>query len=103
MSRPHVVHFNESPIGHCLTNVEKGAPNHDSVMVGRTDTENSDADGRGRGVRARECVRVCACVHDMFAIYDNNILPMLIMIVTYVWRVRDLLKCRHACFTTTIL
>ena len=33
-------------------------------------------------VRVRECVCVCvlACVRDVFAIYDNNILPMLIMI-----------------------
>ena len=28
---------------------------------------------------ARVCVR--ACVHDVFAIYDNNILPRLIMII----------------------
>ena len=29
------------------------------------------------------CVRACvlACVHDMFAIYGNNILPRLIMII----------------------
>ena len=29
------------------------------------------------------CVRasVCACVRDVFAIYDNNILPRLIMII----------------------
>ena len=26
-------------------------------------------------------VRVCACVHDVFAIYDNDILPRLIMII----------------------
>ena len=52
-------------------------------MVGRTETANSD-DG-GWGVRVRECVRVRArmraCVHDVFAIYDNNILPRLIMIM----------------------
>ena len=42
----------------------------------------------GGGVRVRECMRVCACVRawmracvrDVFAIYDNNILPRLIMI-----------------------
>ena len=69
---------------HCLASVEKGSPNpnHDGVMVERTDTANSD--GRG-GVRVRECERVCACVHacvrDVFAICDNDILPMLIMII----------------------
>ena len=60
------VYFNESPIGHCLTSVGKGAPNHDGVMIGRTETANSD----GRvwcvrvrvRVRVRECTRVCACV-----------------------------------------
>ena len=62
---------------HCLASVEKGAPNHDGVMVGRTDT----ATVVGGGVRVRECVRVHACVHDVFAIYDNDILPRLIMII----------------------
>ena len=40
-------------------------------------------------VRARACMRVCACVRacvrecvrDVFAIYDNNISPRLIMII----------------------
>ena len=58
-SRPHVVYFNGSPTGHCLASVESGAPNHDG-LIGRTDTANSD--GRGGGVRVRECERVCACV-----------------------------------------
>ena len=39
----------------------------------------------GGGVRVRECERVCACVRarvrDVFAIYDNDILPRLIMII----------------------
>ena len=53
-------------------------------MAGRTDTANSDADGRGWGcacARVCACVRVRACVREVFAIYDNNILPRLIMIV----------------------
>ena len=35
------------------------------------------------GVRVRACVRPCmrACVHDVFAIYDNIILSRLIMII----------------------
>ena len=41
--------------------------------------------GGGGGVRVRECERVRACVHacarDVFAIYDNDILPRLIMII----------------------
>ena len=57
-------------------------------MVGRTDTANSD--GRVWGC-ACACARVCAsvrvrtsvhaCVRDVFAIYDDNILPRLIMII----------------------
>ena len=39
----------------------------------------------GGGVRVRECERACACASacmcDVFAIYDNNILPRLIMII----------------------
>ena len=33
--------------------------------------------------RVRACVRACmrACVRDVFAIYDNDILPMLIIII----------------------
>ena len=36
-------------------------------------------------MRVRECERVCACVHacvrDVFAIFDSDILPRLIMII----------------------
>ena len=84
-TRPCVVYFNESPIGYCLASVEKGASNHDSAIVGRTDTATPAV--VGGDVRARECVLVCArvcvpaCVRDVFAIYDNNILPRLIMII----------------------
>ena len=83
-SRPHVVYFNGSPTGHCFASVESGAPNHDG-LIGRTDTVNSDGRGGGGGVRVRECERVCACVRacvrDVFAIFDNDILPRLIMII----------------------
>ena len=59
------------------------------TMVRRTDTTNSDGRGWGGGVRVRECERVRACVHvcvhacvrDVFAIYDNNILPRPIMVI----------------------
>ena len=58
-------------------------PNNDSVIVECTDTENSH--GGGWGVVCTS-VCVCACVYtcarDVFAIYDNNILPTLIMIIT---------------------
>ena len=60
-------------------------------MVGRNDPSKSDiqnGDGGGVGVCARcvcVCARVCSCVHacvcDVFAIYDNNVLPRLIMII----------------------
>ena len=36
----------------------------------------------GGGVHVRECERVHACVRDVFAIYDNDILPRLIMIIS---------------------
>ena len=59
---------NGSPTGHCLA----------GVMVGRTDTANSD--GRGGGgvcvfASVSGCARACvhACVCDVFAIYDNYI------------------------------
>ena len=61
-SRPHVVYFNGSPTGHCLASVESGAPNHGVMVVGITDTANSDGRWWGWGVRVRECERVCACV-----------------------------------------
>ena len=84
-SRPHVVYFNGSPTGHCLPSVESGAPNHDR-LIGRTDT--ADSDGRGEGgvcvfASVSVCARACvhACVRDVFAIYDNDILPRLIMII----------------------
>ena len=84
-SRPHVVYFNGSPTDHCLASVESGAPNHDG-LIGRTDTANSDGRGGvGVGVLASVsvCARACvhACVRDVFAIYDNDILPRLIMII----------------------
>ena len=71
------VYFNESPIGHCLASVGKGAPNHDRVMVGRTETATV--------MCGCACVRVRTsvhkCVRDVFAIYDDNILSRLIMII----------------------
>ena len=60
------VYFNESPIGHCLASVGKGAPNHDSAMVGRTETAISD--GRVWGVCVHVRTSVHACVRDVFAI-----------------------------------
>ena len=60
-------------------------------MVGRTDPSNSDNQNGDCGGLVRPCARVCvcvcelacvrACVRDVFAIYDDNILPMLIMII----------------------
>ena len=57
------VYFNESPIGHCLASVGKGAPNHDGVMVGRTETATVVC-----GVCVCASVHVRACVRDVFAI-----------------------------------
>ena len=58
------VYINESPVGHCLASVGKGAPSHDSVMVGRTETANSD--GRVWGCA---CARVCASVRPCMRAY----------------------------------
>ena len=48
-------------------------------MIGHTDT----ATVGGGGVRESERVCACmrACVRNVFAIYDNDILPRLIMII----------------------
>ena len=54
------------------------APNHDG-LIGRTDTANSDGVCACSWVWA--CVHVHACVRDVFAIYDNDILPRLIIII----------------------
>ena len=35
----------------------------------------------GGGACSRVCTCVRACMHDVFAIYDNDILPRLIMII----------------------
>ena len=51
------------------------------VMVGHTDPSNSDNQTGDGGVLVRACARVCVCTHDVFAIYDNNTLPRLIMII----------------------
>ena len=81
---------------HCLASVEKGSSNHDGVMVERTDTANSDGRGWGWGVRVSVCARACmhACVRDVFAIYDNDILPMLIMILINI-RILYFIQIRH--------
>ena len=59
------------------------------VMGGRTDPSNSDNKNGDGGslvlacasVCVRACVHACvrACVRDVFAIYDNNTLPRLII------------------------
>ena len=71
---------------------------NEGINLGGTDASNLNGDG-GVCVCARACVRacmrecvcarvracvracVCECVRDVFAIYDNNILPRLIMII----------------------
>ena len=44
--------------------------------LGANDASNLNGDS---GVCV--CVRACTCVRDVFAIYDNNISPRLIMII----------------------
>ena len=64
-----------------------GAPNHDGVMVWaqRHCEQRRSCVGVGVCVFASVsmCARACmhACVRDGFAIYNNDILPMLIMII----------------------
>ena len=49
---------------------------------GRHGWTHRHSDGRGWGCAcARVCAYVRACVRDVFAIYDDNILPRLIMII----------------------
>ena len=53
-------------------------------MFGRTDPSNSDnQNGDGGGL---VCVCMRACVRDVFAIYDNTILPRLIMTIFHINR-----------------
>ena len=65
-------------------------------MVGHHRPSNGDnlnGDGGGRDVRMRACMR--ACVHDVFAVYDNNILPRLIMIIIQMI-IRYFIQITHA-------
>ena len=55
--------------------LQHGAPNHDAIMVGRTETATVVCGC----VRVRTSVH--ACVRDVFAIYSDNILSRLIMII----------------------
>ena len=50
-------------------------PNHDG-LIGRSDTATV-----GVGVCVFMSVSVCACMRDVFAIYENDILPRLMMII----------------------
>ena len=72
------VYFNESPIGHCLASVGKGAPNHDGVMVERTETVNSD--GRVCGCA---CARVCASVRVRTSVHACVMCFQYTMIIFY--------------------
>ena len=62
------VYLNDAPTGHCLASVEKGALTPLTWLGAPT---HRTATGVGECVR--ECVRVHACVRDVFAIYDNII------------------------------
>ena len=75
------VYLNDPAISHeCQRNRRKGALA--SSRLGDTDASNLNGDG---GVCSYACVYasacVSACVRDVFAIYDNNISPRLIMII----------------------
>ena len=78
---PASVYFNESPIGHCLTSVGKGAPTMTESWLGAPKQRTANIDGRVWGVCAcvRPCMRACvrACVRDVLAIYYENILSRL--------------------------
>ena len=49
----------------------------------------------GARMRVRVCVRVCACMRDVFAIYDNNISPRLIMIIIKIIILLYFMQIRH--------
>ena len=76
--------MNHRPVN--VSPASKRGRNRDPVIVAHTDTANSDGGGWGCAcarVCACACLRACihACVCDVFAIYDNNILSRLIMII----------------------
>ena len=78
-------YLNDPATGHeCQRNKRKGALT--PSRLGATDASNLNGDG-GVHVCARmhACMRMRACirecVRDVFAIYDNNISPRLIMII----------------------
>ena len=58
---------------------EKGALT--SSSWGTTDTSNLNGDGGACVCVLRVCACMRKCVRDVFAIYDNNISPRLIMII----------------------
>ena len=79
-------------IGHWPAIVTSGAGRHGWLaQTHRIPIRRRRCVGGGARVRAGACARVCvracmracvcACVRDVFAIYDNNILPRLIMII----------------------
>ena len=66
------VYLNVPATGHeCQRNRWKGGVNF--VTLGRHRSIEPE--------RRRRCARVCACVRDVFAIFDNNMSPRLIMII----------------------
>ena len=66
---------------------KRGRPTMTESWLGALTLRTETVVGGGRGVRVREYERVYAracmhaCVRDVFAIYDNDILPMLIIII----------------------
>ena len=81
-------------------------------MVGRIDPSNSDnQNGDGGGLVcacACVCTYVCmrACMHDVFAIYDNNTLPRLIMIIIkiiFLYFIEIAVIIKHHCNIVTRL
>ena len=73
------VYFNESLIGHCLAIVGKGAPSMTESWLGAPKQRTAMVVFGGVRVRVRTSVHVG--VRDVFAIYDDNILSRLIMII----------------------
>ena len=96
------VYFNESLIGHCLASTERVRPTMTESWLGAPKQRTATVvwgvcvcvcvtvrECERVCASVRECARVCACVRpcmracvrDVFAIYDDNILSRLIMII----------------------
>ena len=75
------VYLNEPATGHCSPATRRKGGVICITFGRQRPIEQRQPERRRRCVRVRACVRAHACVRDVFAIYDNNILHRLTMII----------------------